>query len=75
MHTDINEGPEFRYVGNDSFQFHAGLQMFDFADPVGEARGAEFAAGVTSGAGQFLQNIPDCEFSEFAADKVFRSDL
>lgn len=70
MDSDIDEGAEFCDVGDDSFQFHAGLEMFDFADAISKAGGAEFAAWVTSWSSEFYEDIADCEFTGIAADEL-----
>lgn len=75
MDTDIDEGAEFCDVGDDSFQFHAGLEVFDFADAIGEPCGAEFAAWVASRSGEFCEDIPDCEFTGIAADELCGAEL
>ena len=38
MHADIDEGAEGRDVGHGAFQHHAGFQILDVLDAVGEGR-------------------------------------
>ena len=70
VHADIDKGAEFSDVGDHTFEDHSGLKLFKFAHGFGEACGAEFAAGVTSGTSQFGEHIADGEFSEFVGHEL-----
>lgn len=75
MDSDVDESAEFCDVCDDAFQIHTGLQVFDFADAIGEASGAKFAAWVASGSCEFSDDIADGEFSGLIADEVCGDEL
>lgn len=75
MDSDINKGAEFCDVCDDTFEFHTGLEVFEFRDAIGEASGLKFAARVTSRSGEFCNDIADGEFSGITADEVCGAEL
>lgn len=75
MDSDINEGSEFRDVCDDSFEFHTGLEVFEFGDTFSELSGAKFAAWVTTWSGEFSDDIADGEFTGVTADEVSGIEL
>ena len=59
VYADIDEGPKVGHVGDDTFQNHPQLQVFEVFDAFLEFGSLEFRAGVATGFFQLLQDVGD----------------
>src|SRR5699024_1683670 len=70
VHSDVHERAERGYVGDRPLQSHAGLQVGDLLDSLGEAGRGEFGARVTAGFFQFGEDVADRRDPDRVVDEV-----
>ncbi len=70
VHADIDERAEGGDVGDDALQLHAGCQVLETLDALGEARGAERGPGIARGLLQLQQNVAHGRQAEALVDEI-----